>query len=237
MNFNLDLLLENLKNLNIDINDTQIRLLDGYTGLLTEKNKVMNLTSIEGPDESAVKHLADSISVMTAADFKAGSKVIDVGTGAGFPGVPLLIMNPEINLTLLDSTGKKLAFISEALDELGVNAETLHMRAEEAGKDSERREKYDYAVSRAVASLNVLSEYCLPLIKTGGSFIAMKGPKAEDEIREAENALNILGGKVDKIIPVGLTDGAERNLIVIKKTKSTPQKYPRPSAQISKKPL
>ena len=237
MNFNLDLLLENLKNLNIDINDTQISQLDGYTGLLTEKNKVMNLTSIEGPDESAVKHLADSISVMTAADFKPGAKVIDVGTGAGFPGVPLLIMNPEINLTLLDSTGKKLAFISEALDELGVNAETLHMRAEEAGKDSERREKYDYAVSRAVASLNVLSEYCLPLIKTGGSFIAMKGPKAEDEIREAENALNILGGKVDKIIPVGLTDGAERNLIVIKKTKSTPPKYPRPSAQISKKPL
>ena len=237
MNFNLDLLLENLKNLNIDINDTQISRLDRYTGLLTEKNKVMNLTSIEGPDESAVKHLADSISVMAAADFKPGAKVIDVGTGAGFPGVPLLIMNPEINLTLLDSTGKKLAFISEALEELGIKAETLHRRAEEAGKDSERREKYDYAVSRAVASLNVLCEYCLPLIKTGGSFIAMKGPKAEDEIREAENALNILGGKVDKIIPVGLTDGAERNLIVIKKTKSTPQKYPRPSAQISKKPL
>lgn len=237
MNFNKDLFFENLSGLNIPVDEGQISLLDSFAEMVIEKNKVMNLTAITDPDSFAIKHFADSISVSALPEYKAAKKIMDVGTGAGFPGVPLLIMNPEIELTMLDSTAKRLAFVSDSIAALGLNAEIKHARAEELGKDTDYREKYDAAVSRAVASLNVLSEYCLPFVKVGGYFFAMKSSKADEEIAQAKDAISLLGGKIEKVSTFRLSDDAERNIVVIKKIKPTPPKYPRVSAQIAKKSL
>lgn len=237
MNFDKDLFLLNTDKLNISITDEQIKKLDAFAGMVIEKNKVMNLTAITDPEGFAVKHFADSVSLNAVYDFKKDTKVIDIGTGAGFPGVPMLITNPDIKLTMLDSTAKRLAFISESLEELQLEAEVLHSRAEECGKAKGYRESYDLAVSRAVASLNVLAEYCLPFVKVGGLFIAMKSAKADEEIANAKNALEILGGKVEEVKSFTLSDAAERNLVIIRKVKPTPPKYPRVSAQIAKKQL
>ncbi|MBR4452193.1 MAG: 16S rRNA (guanine(527)-N(7))-methyltransferase RsmG, partial [Clostridia bacterium] len=180
---------------------------------------------------------ADSISILTASDIPQGAQVIDVGTGGGFPGVPLLIMRPGINLTLLDSTAKKIDFVSEVVSELGLKAETISGRAEELAKEPGRREKYDFCVSRAVASLNVLSELCLPFLRTGGIFISMKGAKASEELDAAEGALKALGAETEKTLDVKLGDGFERKLIVIRKTGETDSKFPRQYGQILKRPL
>lgn len=236
MNYNKDLLLNNLNNLGLQINEDIIDSLDKFAYMLTEKNKVMNLTAITDADGIAVKHFADSLSLLKAADIKSGAKVLDLGTGAGFPGIPLLIAKPYINLTLIDSTAKKLGFVAESIDALGLQAEVFHTRAEEAGKNKDYREKYDFVVSRAVAALNVLCEYCLPFVKVGGKFLAMKSALAEEELKNASNALNILGGRVADKFSFNLTDG-ERTVIIIEKVKETPAKYPRVSAQIAKKAL
>lgn len=236
MNYNKDLLLNNLNNLGLQINEDIIDSLDKFAYMLTEKNKVMNLTAITDADGIAVKHFADSLSLLKAADIKSGAKVLDLGTGAGFPGIPLLIAKPYINLTLIDSTAKKLGFVAESIDALGLQAEVFHTRAEEAGKNKNYREKYDFVVSRAVAALNVLCEYCLPFVKVGGKFLAMKSALAEEELKNASNALNILGGRVADKFSFNLTDG-ERTVIIIEKVKETPAKYPRVSAQIAKKAL
>lgn len=236
MNYNKDLLLNNLNNLGLQINEDIIDSLDKFAYMLTEKNKVMNLTAITDADGIAVKHFADSLSLLKAADIKSGAKVLDLGTGAGFPGIPLLIAKPDINLTLIDSTAKKLGFVAESIDALGLQAEVFHTRAEEAGKNKNYREKYDFVVSRAVAALNVLCEYCLPFVKVGGKFLAMKSALAEEELKNASNALNILGGRVADKFSFNLTDG-ERTVIIIEKVKETPAKYPRVSAQIAKKAL
>lgn len=236
MNYNKDLLLNNLDNLGLQINEDIIESLDKFAYMLTEKNKVMNLTAITDADGIAVKHFADSLSLLKAADIKSGVKVLDLGTGAGFPGIPLLIAKPDINLTLIDSTAKKLGFVAESIDALGLQAEVYHTRAEEAGKNKDYREKYDFVVSRAVAALNVLCEYCLPFVKVGGKFLAMKSALAEEELKNASNALNILGGRVADKFSFNLTDG-ERTVIIIEKVKETPVKYPRVSAQIAKKAL
>lgn len=236
MNYNKDLLLNNLNNLGLQINEDIIDSLDKFAYMLTEKNKVMNLTAITDADGIAVKHFADSLSLLKAADIKSGAKVLDLGTGAGFPGIPLLIAKPDINLTLIDSTAKKLGFVAESIDALGLQAEVFHTRAEEAGKNKDYREKYDFVVSRAVAALNVLCEYCLPFVKVGGKFLAMKSTLAEEELKNASNALNILGGRVADKFSFNLTDG-ERTVIIIEKVKETPAKYPRVSAQIAKKAL
>lgn len=207
-----------------------------FASLLVEKNKVLNLTAITDPEGIAVKHFADSLTALKMIDLTSGARVIDVGTGGGFPGIPLLIARPEIKLTMLDSTQKKLAFVSESVEKLGLQANIVHARAEEAGQ-GDMRDSYDFAVSRAVAAMNVLCEYCLPFVKVGGTFCAMKGAKGKEELDDARKAIGILSGEVQRTETLLLADGGERTLVNIKKISHTPTKYPRPSAQISKKPL
>lgn len=235
MTFNKELFLENLNNIGVSVSDDKTEALDKFAQMLIEKNKVMNLTRILDEDGIAVKHFADSLSILKV-DIPDNSKVMDLGCGAGFPGVPLLIAKPDINLTLLDSTAKKLGFVAESIEALGLKAEVLHARAEEAGQDEGYREQYDFVLSRAVASLNVLCEYCLPFVKTGGKFVAMKSALAEEEIKQAYTSIKTLGGKITEKIDFNLTDG-ERTLIVIEKVNSTPAKYPRQSGKIKSKPL
>lgn len=234
---NESLLLSDAQSLGISINDNQIEKFKLLSELLVEQNKTMNLTAITDADGIAVKHFADSISVLSAYDFAENSNVMDIGTGAGFPGIPLLIMRPDLNLTMLDSTAKKLKYVQSTVNTLGLSAEILHTRAEEAGQNNNYREKYDVVCSRAVAALNVLCEYCLPFVKVGGVFIAMKAAKAQEEISAAKNSVKLLGGEITDIKTFSLSDGGERNLIIIKKISHISPKYPRPSAQISKKPL
>ncbi len=235
--YNSSLLISDAERLGISLTDEQLSRFETLSDLLVEQNKTMNLTAITDPDGIAVKHFADSISVLTAAELPQGSKVLDVGTGAGFPGIPLLIMRPDLDLTMIDSTAKKLKYVENTVNELGLMATTLHTRAEEAGQSKEYREKFDFVCSRAVAALNVLCEYCLPFVKQNGLFIAMKGAKAQEEIDGAKSAIKLLGGKIIAEKSFSLSDGGERTLVVIKKISQIPPKYPRPSAQIAKKPL
>lgn len=232
MNFNAELFLKNADALGIAVTDTQLSLFENYAAALVERNKVMNLTAITDADGIAVKHFADCVSLLKVIDSKP-SKIIDIGTGAGFPGIPLLIMEPSLNLTLLDSTGKKLSFIADFLDSQRLKAKIIHGRAEDTAAKHSERETYDFAVSRAVANLATLSEYCLPFVKTGGSFIAMKSEKADEEIAGAKTAIKTLGGEIKETIDINLTDGAVRKLIVIKKISRTPPKYPRPNSKIN----
>ena len=235
MTFNKELFLENLNNIGVSVSDDKAEALDKFAQMLIEKNKVMNLTRILDEDGIAVKHFADSLSILKV-DIPDSSRVMDLGCGAGFPGVPLLIARPDISLTLLDSTAKKLGFVVESIEALGLKAEVLHARAEEAGQDASYREQYDFVLSRAVASLNVLCEYCLPFVKVGGKFVAMKSALAEEEIKQAYTSIKTLGGKITEKIDFNLTDG-ERTLIIIEKVSSTPAKYPRQSGKIKAKPL
>ena len=209
-----------------------------YFDLLTETNKVMNLTALTSPQDVAVKHFIDSLLCYDETIMK-GKKLIDVGTGAGFPGIPLKIYDPSLQLILLDSLEKRLKFLQTAVRELQL-AEVgfVHMRAEDAGRHKTLRGQADVAVSRAVARLSVLAEYCLPLVKKGGFFVALKGSKYKEEIAEAENAVRILGGSVTSVKEVelpGLDDG--RAVIVIRKTKDTPSAYPRKVGLPGKSPL
>lgn len=234
---NTELLKNDAEKLGIAISDEQIKKFELLSEMLVEQNKTMNLTAITDPDGIAIKHFADSVSVLTAYDIPVGARVMDIGTGAGFPGIPLLIMRPDIDLTMVDSTAKKLRYVQSTVDSLGLIATTLHTRAEEAGQSKEYREQFDVVCSRAVAALNVLCEYCLPFVKVGGMFIAMKGAKAQEEIADAKAAIKLLGGKIVSEKTFTLSDGGERNIVVIKKISHIPPKYPRPSAQIAKKPL
>ena len=235
--FNTSLLISDAERLGIALTDEQLSRFNTLSELLVEQNKTMNLTAITDPDGIAVRHFADSISVLTAAEMPKGAKVLNVGTGAGFPGIPLLIMRPDLDLTMIDSTAKKLKYVENTVNELGLIATTLHTRAEEAGQSKEYREKFDFVCSRAVAALNVLCEYCLSFVKQNGLFIAMKGAKAQEEIDSAKAAIKLLGGKIIAEKSFSLSDGGERTLVVIKKISQIPPKYPRPSAQIAKKPL
>ena len=235
--YNSSLLISDAERLGISLTDEQLSRFNTLSELLVEQNKTMNLTAITDPDGIAVKHFADSISVLTAAEMPKGAKVLDVGTGAGFPGIPLLIMRPDLDLTMIDSTAKKLKYVENTVNELGLIATTLHTRAEEAGQSKEYREKFDFVCSRAVAALNVLCEYCLPFVRQNGLFIAMKGANAQEEIDSAKAAIKLLGGKIIAEKSFSLSDGGERTLVVNKKISQIPPKYPRPSAQIAKKPL
>jgi len=208
--------------------------LEEFSRLLVKKNEVMNLTGITEPREVATLHLLDSLSLLPLSDMK-GKKIIDVGTGAGFPGVPLKIALPESEVTLLDSLNKRVDFLQESCDALGLDKVTcVHARAEEFG----HREEFDYAVSRAVAALPVLCELCLPLVKVGGEFLAMKSSHTEEEINEAKAAIALLGGAITEVIDytIPTTDIVHR-VVRIRKEKPTPKKYPRRFAQIKKQPL
>lgn len=215
----------------------QLSNLETYLNMLLETNKSMNLTAITDPHQAAILHFADSLSILKYVDIPQNASLIDVGTGAGFPGMPLKIMRNDIELTLLDSLNKRLNFLSSVLNELGLSGQTLHSRAEDAGRNESHRGQYDFATARAVAKLNVLIEYCVPLLKVGGSFIAMKADSAEEEIELSKNALTQLNCQITDVHSFELTDGSKRSLIIIKKLSQNDTRYPRNSAKISKKPL
>ncbi|MCD7855914.1 MAG: 16S rRNA (guanine(527)-N(7))-methyltransferase RsmG [Clostridiales bacterium] len=206
-----------------------------YKDILLEYNHKMNLTAITEEREIALKHFSDSLTPLSLADFK-NKKVIDVGTGAGFPGVPLKIAEPSIKLTLLDSLNKRISFLNAAIDALNLdNTAAVHLRAEE-GARTDLRESFDIAVSRAVADLRILAEFCLPYVKQGGCFIVMKGPNPEEEINSAKKAIAVLGGKIEKIEKITISDFS-RTLVLIRKVRATPKSYPRSFAKIKKTPL
>lgn len=203
-----------------------------YQEMLIETNKKFNLTSIDDPKEIKIKHFEDSLTIKNYIN--KGMKVLDIGSGAGFPGIPLRI-EKDFNLTLIDSVNKKVNFMNEVIEELGLdNTRAIHVRAEDFAKD--HREEFDLVISRAVANLSTLLEYGLPFLKVGGIFIAMKGPKAEEEIEEAQNALKILGGEFINIDTIDLHGNTRKN-ILIKKVRSTKKKYPRGKNQAKKNPL
>ena len=209
-----------------------------YAQLLREWNEKINLTAILDDEGIANKHFLDCLLVGKYADFKDGQKIIDVGTGAGFPGLVLAAAYPQVQVTLLDSTGKKLKAVEDMAQKMGVtNARVVHMRAEEAGQKKELRESFDFATARAVAELRVLLEYTLPFVKVGGSFLSLKGAAALEEIDGAKNSLSVLGGKIQSTNEFSLPGGDKRAIINVKKISQVPSRYPRVSAQIAKKPL
>ena len=226
-------LLAGLPAIKVTLTDGQVETLCRFGEALLEKNKVMNLTAIRDGEGVATLHFLDSLALLNAADLK-NKTVVDVGCGAGFPGVPLKIAEPSIQLTLLDSLGKRMAWLREVLPTLSVDADVVTARAEDYA--SNHREQFDVCTSRAVARLNVLAELCLPLVKTGGLFLAMKGAQAEDELREAEAALSTLGGKLERVYDYPCGD-ATHFALCIRKVQSTPPAYPRAFAKIKQKPL
>lgn len=232
-----ELFLNSVKDFNVDISDVQIQMFDRYAELLLDWNKKFNLTAIKEPDEIVTKHFADSLSIMKSQTFVDGQSLIDVGTGAGFPGIPLLIMNPGLDITFLDSTGKKIKFIEAVLEDLGLYAKTITARAEDVGNDPDYRESFDFATARAVSELRNIAEFCLPLVKKNGTFISMKGSKAQEEILSSDKAIKILGGRIERCESFELSDAGERNIVFIKKISQTPTKYPRNFSQITKHPL
>ena len=219
--------------LGLELSDATKDTLCAFGHGVIRQNAVMNLTAITEPDRVAKLHLLDSLTLLTLADLR-GKKVIDVGCGAGFPGVPLKIACPNMELTLLDSLGKRMNWLSEVLPTLGVEAECVTARAEEAV--AQRREQYDYATSRAVARLNILLELTAPFVKVGGAVLAMKGTAASEELEEAGNAIRKLGLKLEKVLEFPM-DGTAHSVIVLRKVKPTPAQYPRRYAKIKQQPL
>lgn len=230
-------LISQAKGLGIKVTAEQAAKFQRYMELLIEWNEKLNLTAITEPDEIVEKHFIDSLTLLLACRPKEGGKLLDVGTGAGFPGVPVKIMRPDLEVTLLDGSNKRLNFLGQLCGELGIECRRVHKRAEEAGLDKAMRESYDLVTARAVAQLRVLCEYCLPLVKMKGFFVAMKGPGAGDELAEAKNALDILGGDKVEVKRFELPEAGERNLIVVRKLSFTPKGYPRHGGTISKHPL
>lgn len=222
----------------ITLIDNQIDSLARYYELLIEWNEKMNLTALTEPSDVALKHFCDSILLLNYADIPQNAMLIDVGTGAGFPSVPIKIVRPDIRLCLLDSLKKRLTFLETVVSDLGLNdVDIVHARAEDGAKRADLREKFDFATSRAVAQLNTLSEYCLPYVKVGGAFLAMKGKYSEEEIELAKSAIKQLSGKISKVDTYNLIDGSQRTIINVKKHSLTDKRYPRTSAKIKSKPL
>ena len=210
-----------------------------YYKMLVEKNKVMNLTAITEFDEVLDKHFLDSIALARYVDLTKSISLIDLGTGAGFPGMPLKIMFPNLKVTLADSLNKRIVFLDEVIGELGLtDIQTVHARAEDLAHNSDYREQYDYCVSRAVANLSSLSEYCLPFVRIGGTFISYKSGEIEEELAAAKKAIFLLGGQFDRVIPFQL-EGTDlgRSFVLINKDKKTAKTYPRKSGMPTKKPL
>ena len=230
---------QELEMLGIQLTDVQKEQFDRYYELLIEWNRVMNLTGITEYDEVNLKHFTDSLTIVRIKDMENVSTLIDVGTGAGFPGIPVKIAFPHIKVTLLDSLNKRIKFLNQVVEELDLkDVVTLHGRAEDYAKKEEYREQFDLCASRAVANLSTLSEYCLPFVKKGGCFISYKSADSDEEIEQSKKALDILGGKiekVDKFVLPGSDMG--RALVMVEKVKNTPRKYPRKAGVPSKEPL
>ncbi len=222
-----------------ELNDKQIEKFEKFYNLLQEWNYKIDITKIVDEDEVYIKHFLDSLLITKSGVIEKNQKIIDIGTGGGFPGIPLKIYNDTLSFTLLDSLKKRINFLDIVTSELNLsNLENLHGRAEEIARKEEYREKYDIATSRAVANLQTLLEYCLPFVKVGGYFIAMKGPNYKEELKESKGAINILGGVLDQVIeyelPLSL---GQRSLIIIKKVKATPHRFPRSGGKPKSKPL
>lgn len=237
MTISKDMLRKSVYEFGIELNDESLERFDIYARLLIEWSQKMNLTAIKTPDGIVSKHFTDSLAFLKFVNLPQGAKGIDVGTGAGFPGMVLKIARPDLDMSLLDGTQKRLTFLQAVMDEVGLQATTLHLRGEEAGKMAEYREQFDFATARAVSNLRDLSEYCLPFVKVGGTFAPMKAGEVEEEVALAKKAISVLGGKVDEIIPYSVPDCGDRTIIKINKISHTPSKYPRPSAKIAKNPI
>lgn len=230
---------KDLDALGVSLTGKQIEQFLRYYEILIEKNKVMNLTAITEYEDVLKKHFVDSVSIVKAMDFSGVLSVIDVGTGAGFPGLALKLAFPELKMTLLDSLNKRIHFLNEVIEELGVDGvETVHGRAEDYAKPGKLREQYDLCVSRAVANLSTLCEYCLPFVKIDGLFVSYKSEKISEELAAAKGAVSVLGGYIEKQVEFMLPDSdSYRNLVLIRKKKETPVKYPRKAGIPGKEPL
>lgn len=220
----------------IDITPEKYEKFARYADILAEKNAVMNLTAITDPAEVAEKHFLDSVLPIFMIDFPKGAALIDVGAGAGFPSVPMAIERPDLRPTMLDSLNKRVTFLKELTSQLDIRCRCIHARAEEAGQ-AELREQFDVAVARAVSRLSVLCEYCLPLVKVGGFFAALKGSGCKEELDEAKTAIKTLGGRLEKAAEYTLPNGDGRTLVIIRKVSETPKKYPRQQGKIKAFPL
>lgn len=216
------------------LNEELYKKLDTYAQFLIEYNEKVNLTAILDPMEILRKHFIDSIIISKYVDIPKNSSIIDVGTGAGFPSVPLKLMRDDLKLTLLDSLNKRIEFLNQLCDRLNIEAEFIHGRAEDVAKKDEYREKFDFSCARAVANLSLLSEYCIPFVKKGGFFISMKGPS--EDLSDGENAVRLLGGKIEMLSEYEIF-GEKRRIVQIKKISQTPPRFPRNSSQIKKKQL
>ena len=234
----MEKLINYCREIGVAVDDTAVKRLENYMKLVIEWNEKINLTSITERDEFIVKHFCDSLSLLGYVEFPQGASVIDIGTGAGFPAIPLKIARPDLKVTMLDSLNKRLVFIHDVvLPAIELEAEIIHGRAEELSKAKPYRESFDIAVSRAVANLSALSEYCLPFVKVGGTLAAMKGPDCAEEVKSAENAIETLGGSLVDIVTFDLPDTSGRSIVIAEKIASTPAKYPRRGVKISKNPL
>lgn len=221
----------------LELDGEKITRMQRFADIMLDWNTRMNLTGIIDSEGVADKHFADSLLLLKYLEIPQGAKMIDVGTGAGFPAVPCMLTRPDLRCTLLDGLQKRVNFLNEACSELQCPVQTLHGRAEELARKSEYREQYDVATARAVAHLRELSEYCLPYVKVGGVFAALKGRDMETEIAESKNAISKLGGQIEKIIPYQLIDGSGRTLVIVKKVSPTLSKYPRAGSKIKKEKL
>lgn len=237
MNYNFDKFIEEVNSISITLTETQLEQFRIYYEMLVEKNKVMNLTGITEWDEVLEKHFLDSISLIRAIDLNQELTVMDMGTGAGFPGIPLKIAFPKLKVTLADSLNKRVLFLQEVIDALKLEGiEAIHGRAEDLARDKKYREQYDLSVSRAVANLSTLSEYCLPFVKIGGQFISYKSGEIEEEVAASKSALFLLGGKLKDTVKFELGESG-RSFIIVDKVNGTPKTYPRKAGTPSKKPL
>ncbi len=226
-----------MNSIGIELTDSQLNAFETYYDMLIDRNKVMNLTAITEFDEVMDKHFLDSVYLFRSIKLEADYKLIDIGTGAGFPGIPLKIVFPELKITLLDSLNKRVGFLNDLIEELNLNnIEAIHGRAEDIARDKAYRASYDIAVSRAVANLSTLSEYCLPFVKIGGKFVSYKSGDCADEVDNAKAAIHLLGGKINKIDEFSYSNNS-RSFIVIDKVMNTSNKYPRKAGLPSKKPL
>lgn len=237
MEYNLDQFKKGLSDLNIDLTEKQIEQFLKYYEILVETNKVMNLTAITEFDEVIEKHFLDSLSLVRVFDLNRNVKILDLGTGAGFPGIPLKITFPEIDIVLADSLNKRVKFLNEVVETLQLKqVEMVHGRAEELAKNKKYREQFDLCTSRAVANLSSLSEYCIPFVKEGGRFISYKSGEIEEEVDQAKRAIHVLGGKLDQVYKFDLHE-QKRSFVIIEKVKKTPAVYPRKAGTPTKEPL
>ena len=234
-----ELLKSSAESIGVELNDTQVQQFITYYEILVEWNSFMNLTGITEYEEVVQKHFADSLALCKAIDVSRANHMIDIGTGAGFPGIPLKIAYPHLQVTLLDSLQKRIKFLNEVVSQLGLeNVETIHGRAEDFAKPSMKRESYDICVSRAVANLASLSEYCLPYVKVDGYFVPYKSGKIDEELADSKKAVFLLGGKIEDEVKFNLPDSdISRSLIKIRKVSATPKKYPRKSGFAIKDPI